>query len=621
MRAVTAITLDSPPRVVGLVDDAGDVLADVAGLQLGKVLEWLTGSRSQSGASLSGWGISPFVECLAMQMPLMQRGMLTSAQSTPFDHGTWRLLWIPGKFLEIRRLRRLWRLFDVSGMFPAGLTLDQILIRWSASENASQPVQLALWGVGKPSHRTWAALGLESALAAARERSRGIAVLMVRVRHALDRLDLLPARWHGIGSVASRILNDAKLFPQVAKYSPDRQPEVNGVPLLPVFLSASYGGRMETTVAGTWSGFPTYRYDIRSAYAWALSHVGPVGFEWETRDRFSHDSNDRMSLWYVRWNMAEGSPLGPLPYRNQLGGISFPANGSGWYWWPEVRAALHSYGEASIHVVSGYVSPRSRRRPLSGEIGRRWQQRRELERAGDPAADLLKTGMAAVYGRLAQRESSGGLPGRFYNPAIAGWVCSAVRARLLSAYAGRERDVVALATDAIISVHPLPNARVSGDLGGWKQETWAEVSYVLPGVYRLRQPQVHDWVREEVATAGVHGVDFDDLLTQLTDYGRAEYGQEWFVPNILADQYADTWESRRCQFINTPVSINPYRVSRKRQNGDGLIGMDWRTDCHIMNAPHQRGGIGDSWPTDGPPAWGGLTDPIALALRHVAKTR
>jgi len=210
------------------------------------------------------------------------------------------------------------------------------------------------------------------------------------------------------------------------------------------------------------------------------------------------------------------------------------------------------------------------------------------------------------------------MPGRVYNPALSGWVTSAIRARIIDAYAGQEADIVAVATDSVLSIRPLAISP-SADLGGWRLDTWADVTYVLPGLYRLRQETPH-YTREEVATAGVTTLDFDWLLSELTLVGRAQISQQWFVPHLLADLFPDRWGNKRCQWIETPVTINPYRLSMKRQNADGLLGMDWANDYHDM-AAHPSLGLLDSLPSEPPPAWVGKTDPHALAVANLNRSR
>lgn len=613
MRAIIGATARG--RLIALADSDGGQLANAGGLDVGEVLEWISG---YSGGSLKpsgavSWFSVSWLDSLISAAPDDVR--LDICASIETLHGPWGLLWVPGKFLEVRRLRKIWRVYDPSGMFPQR-SLVSILERWG------QPVPPAVRTYQDNELGGWSSCTLTGIGQQCSQIARAVSGLMDKVQSALDRLELSSARWHGVGALASKILGDMKAARWIAHYRPDRQPEVNGIELLPIFQSAYYGGRVETTVSGSWS-VPTYRYDLRSAYAWALSWLGPLGFIWEERSEFTHAWADRMSVWYVSWEMAPGSPLGPFPYRYKFGphglpSIGCPLTGRGWYWWPEVSAAIRAYGESAIRVHGGYLSPRSSRRPMLPQIARRFAQRIQCEQERDPAADLIKTGLAACYGRLAQRESTMGEPGRFYNPALAGWVTSAVRARLIDAWRGREASVCAVATDSLLTTERLP-INVSGALGAWKEETWGEVSYVLPGVYRLRQQLPHS-VREETATAGISSLDFDWLLDELTACGRAALTQPWHVPNLLADLFPDIWGDKRCQWIQGPVSINPYRIGKKRANVDGLAGLNWREEYHHME-PHVTLGAGVSAAAPGPPAWERAVNPYDQALSFLRRGR
>lgn len=613
MRAIIGATANG--RLIALADSDGSQLSSSGGLGMEEVLAWISGCSDGSlkPSSSVSWFSTAWLDALISGAPDDVR--LDICASIETMHGAWGLLWIPGKFLEVRRLRKLWRIFEPSGMFPQR-SLASILARWDI------PVPPAVATYQQHELSGWSGHTLTSIAQSCSQIATAVCALMGRVQSGLEAIELSPARWHGVGALASKILGDMKAARWIAHYRPGRQPEVAGTELLPIFQSAYYGGRVETTVSGSWS-VPTYRYDLRSAYAWALSWLGPLGFEWEERSAFTHEWADRMSVWYVSWEMAPGSPLGPFPYRYKFGAhglpsIGCPLTGRGWYWWPEVSAAIRAYGESAIRVHGGYLSPRSSRRPMLPQIARRFAQRLQCEKEGDPTADLIKTGLAACYGRLAQRESSMGEPGRFYNPALAGWVTSAVRARLIDAWRGREASVCAVATDSLLTTERLPVAP-SDALGGWKEEVWGDVSYVLPGVYRLRQ-QLPNHVREEVATAGISSLDFDWLLTELTASGRAAVTQPWHVPNLLSDLFPEIWGSRRCQWVEGPVSINPYRVGKKRANVAGLAGLDWRTEYHHME-PHVSLGEGVSAAAPGPPAWDGAVNPYSQALSFLRRGR
>lgn len=610
MRAVQTATLPDRAAIVLCDSDRGPGV-NSGGHNTQDILHWLTGD-GDGPRSLVSWGLTPQANAWLSDMPPDVR--LRVMSSVPTSWGGWGLTFVPGKFLEIRRWERRWTVYDVSGFWPGGSALVDVAKRWGV-------MQLALPLVAHGDQlvtREWDGARIDDLVMWAVERAQLLSQLTVRVMARLQLHGLKPSRLHGVGAIGSRLLREADAGSWVARYRPDRQPVCDGQEMLPLFLAAYYGGRQETTAAGTWAA-PTYRYDMRSAYPWALSWVGPVGYVWEAADVFRDSYEWRMSLWHVVWKLPLGQ-LGPLPWRHPNGAIAYPREGQGWYWWPEVRAALRAYPEY-VTVTRGYVSPRSRRRPLLATIAERYDQRKRLEAADDPTADILKGALASVYGRMAQRLGAEGQPGRWYNPALAGWVCSAVRARLLDAWRGYEGVIASVSTDGFLSAMPIPNLETNGSLGGWKCDQYDGGTLVLPGLYELRR-DMGDGAREIArGTTGVRAMDFDSLMNQLSAVGRAQFRARQFVPHILSDLFPDAWGDKRCRWHELTVTVDPMNAARKRDGADAIHGVDWRGSI-VSFPPYQRVGTGDSYPHKGPPAWqpGGV-DVTREALLSAMKGR
>ena len=610
MRAVQTATLPGIAAVV-LADSDRAPRVNAGGYSTQDILHWLTGD-GDGPRTLVSWGLTPLANAWLSDLDSEQRLRVMTSQPTHW--GGWRLLYVPGKFLEIGRWERRWTVYDLSGMWPGGTQLADMAKRWGVAD-----VQLPLVNQGDQLvTREWDGARVDDALMWAVERAGLLAQLARRVVSRMELHGLKPSRLHGVGAIGSRLLREGDAGSWVARYRPDRQPICDGQEMLPLFLSAYYGGRQETTAAGSWEA-PTYRYDMRSAYPWALSWVGPVGYVWEAADSFRDDYEWRMSLWHVVWKLPLGQ-LGPLPWRHPNGAIAYPREGQGWYWWPEVRAALRAYPEY-VTVTRGYVSPRSRRRPLLGVIAERYEQRKRLEANDDPTADILKGALASMYGRLAQRLGAEGQPGRWYNPALAGWVCSAVRARLIDAWRGYEGMVASVSTDGFLSSMPIPHLETNGSLGGWKCDQYDSATLVLPGLYELRS-DIGNGVREIArGTTGVRGMDFDRLIDQLAGAGRAQFRVRQFVPHILSDLFPDAWGDRRCRWTEQTVTIDPMNAVRKRDGADALYRVDWRNSV-VGFGPYTRVGNGDSHPHAGPPAWQpGGTDVLREALVAAMKGR
>lgn len=560
-----------------------------------------------SGTLLVGWDIDATCNVWANDLPPEQRIYHGASLTAEFQQ--WRLLYVPRKFLSVSWGRDARTVYDLSSFWPGRRgELARVAREWGIAVPA-------VVGVGDAARiHEFDGWTLDAVAEYCEARARVIAELagLLFARLADEGVEL--ARPYGSGAIAVELLKQAGGQAMYARYRPSAQPVVDGVELLPVFMRACYGGRIETTVAGTLDG-PVWRLDIRSAYPWALSWLGPVGRIWEHRADWTPDLRDRMSVWRVSWYTPRAW-LGPFPWRGPgERGTVYPTSGTGWYWWPEVRAALALHGDA-ITVHEGYVSPRSARRFLLDTVNHWHQRRTELESNGDDAmAAVVKNGLNAITGKLAQRVSRHGQPGRWYQPALYGWLTSLVRSRLLSIWRGwDDGQCAAIMTDGLL-VGEAPPSRLTQNpsiLGAWRAERYERAQIVKPGLYRLTRADG----RHSTATTGINrSIDFDWLLGELGARDVATLDDRWFVPHILADWWPDMYGHQRCRWVASSTRIDPFLLARKRLGAAQLTGLDWGTEARRLG-PWTA--VGDSLPPPypGPPAWepGGY-DPILEALR------
>lgn len=579
---------------VSVPDDRMDTAAFLASLFSG-----------DDDSVLVGWDIDASVNCLMTDLPEMERIRLFCSLDAEF--GPYRLLYVPHMFLSVSRWDRGWggsshrparatrTLYDLSSFWPGRRgELGQIARQWgipypsvASAGDAARPYEFDGWT--RPSMAEWADT-----------RANIVSYLATMLAAGLERVGVNLKRWHGVGAIGTEILKSANGPQWIAHYNPSRQPVIDDVELLPIFQRAYYGGRIETTLAGTLDG-PLWRLDMRSAYAWALSWVGAVGFKWNHVTTFDPSPAARMAVYRVEWNTPDAFVC-PFPYREHgrsQRGTAYPRYGNGWYWWPEVRAALAMFGPEQIKVHEGYVSPGSSLRPLLSSMATWYTTRRELDAEHDPLVDVVKGGVNAVYGKLIQSISTNGRPGRFYNPALAGWVCSAVRAKVLAVSGGNDSRTAAIMTDGLLMGEEPPPAMLTDDLGGWRAERYERAQIIIPGMYRLHRADG----TFATATTGVNrGVDFDWLLAELTARGRADIRGRWFVPHTLADQQPGRWERVRCRWQDSGGQINPDHLARKRVGGVLPPGFDWRSQVQVLG-PHATIDAQLSAAYVGPPAW------------------
>jgi hypothetical protein len=202
----------------------------------------------------------------------------------------------------------------------------------------------------------------------------------------------------------------------------------------------------------------------------------------------------------------------PFPFREKSGNIRYYCQGSGWYWTPEVRAALACYGDR-ITIDKAFIFETKELRPFHwiDEIA---AKRLTAKRAGLASEKVYKLGMNSVYGKCAQ----GGSSTYKHRPPFqsyvwAGLITSGTRAQLLTEVFPHRDIVIGCATDGILFLAD-PHIPEGDKLGDWERTEYSELLYLQNGIYFGDAARV-------VRTRGHHSreVDYDTLLAGWRDRG------------------------------------------------------------------------------------------------------
>ena len=268
---------------------------------------------------------------------------------------------------------------------------------------------------------------------------------------------------------------------------------------------AYFGGDIRCFRVGVFDG-PVQKYDLNSAYAWALSLLPSFQGGW--RQRHASPLNlSRFGICRVRWNVGPGRsnplyPVTPFPWRGEDGLVCYPPSGDGWYWSPLVEAAALAWGSQSIRVQEMWEflpdSPCSRPFEWLEQV---YDLRRQAE--GSHLADVLKVAMSAVYGKLVQEPGKWDQP--YHHLAAAGLCTALVRSKVLGAATARPEAVISSLTDCLWlrggdhlgATHPQ-------GLGQWRHTALDGFSSYSPNYYCERHGQ--QWERH---AAGVTRWDMD----------------------------------------------------------------------------------------------------------------
>ena len=349
------------------------------------------------------------------------------------------------------------------------------------------------------------------------------------------------------------------------------------------FARAYYGGRVEAVRYGRYEG-TVYHYDLSSAYPWAMTRTPRMGPRWERCE-----PADGL-LYKLHWK-ANPAPFYPLPFRQGDGTLCFPREGTGYVWAPEYRQCIGTATdvlEAWRPVAEPYGNPFPLHQPMLAlwRMRRHYEDRAAYDSAYADHAGLVKGIMQACFGKLMQQW--GGLPGRTYNLAWAGYATSLVRAEVYALAMNNPSGVLAFQTDAILSTRPLFPPDLGMGLGAWRIMEHHGKHRLAPtaGQYRLG-----DGTEGHM---GLHNAITDEEWSELERTDRFSITRS--VETVLSLGYAvtqcdaspHTCTERLGRVAQLGETI-PARATGRRYTTHRVNGL-WQTEAAIVrgeSAPYQ----------------------------------
>lgn len=298
-----------------------------------------------------------------------------------------------------------------------------------------------------------------------------LAALMEKFRNTCHAAGIHPSQWAGSGKLAAYLHNANHTITRAALL--DKLP----VSLMNFAQDAYYGGRFEVTRVGD---IPAcVEADINSAYPDAMRSLPCL--EHGTWQRVTplwlrNAPPDALFVADVTFRHPDDIPLCGLPIRHKAGHLYWPRHGRGVYWSPEIRSAERLGATIVPYQGWRYVS-HCHCRPFAW-IEPLYTERKRLECVGVGRGQPIKLGINSLYGKLAQRI---GAP-KYGNFIHAGLITALTRAKLNDAIALDPSAVAMIATDAVVSLRPLPLDYGSG-LGQWGRKDHDRLFIVQPGLY------------------------------------------------------------------------------------------------------------------------------------------
>ena len=564
-----------------LQDSEGGRLFRLAGLETVSVFEWLL-VRALELRDLAPFVFVGYVTTYDINMILRDidddtlRKIFATDDKDFVKWGEYEILYIPRKVFKLRRKHRetgrvySFTLFDVFTYFGGSF------INACRGFLGSVPREII---AGKKQRGSFRRRDLPTI-----ERYNQLEVkYLVKLCDKMNEIFLSQGielkKWHGPGAVAEFVLGKRMLNIHL-DYPVFNQDQIFPA-LFEAWDCAYYGGRFENMGIGTFRNVHTY--DINSAYPYALSQL-PIltyGTRWKHQDKPTI-RDEQMSVYLVEWDVSKRAPFGPLPWRDGQGRIFYPTNGLGWYWKPEVVAALEMFG-SDIKLREVWYQEQGEPSRFGKEIPRLYELRRRLKREENPGEYAIKIALNSIYGKLAQRV--GNSPFRCIP--WAGWITSQTRAMLLRACLGREKSILAFATDSVFSTQKLP-LRCSSNLGDWKAEHADELLILMNGFYRL-----DDQTRKrKSATRGLPAVKdertaedditWNDIIAGLNKSQSYTYPFTQFVTHSMAIHFPNKFRNDRLKFVKTEKTLRPFEGTRRIFETHSLE--DWEAE-HALSSP------------------------------------
>lgn len=444
-----------------LLGSAKSHIYDPNGLKLDQILDYLW---DESERSIPVWYSAGYdwIQIIRLLSRKQQMKLYTTNSCAhTARHVQWgiRVYW--GKMLELWRIsngkkrRRL--MFDVYGFFQTSF------LRAAHSMQALDSDEYDFIQKYKDLRDNFKTIDLNEIIRYNALECVVLERIMLRLRELLRSENMMPRHWYGPGAIANKLLreHEIKSFAR-PKLSDAVEDAVN---------RAFFGGRIQLLRPGLHS--QVYAYDIRSAYPYAMTRLR-VPASW-TPIHSSRYTNHSMAVWRIRWSVK--CSIGPFPWRERDGRIVYPASGEGWYWSPEISAALAIFGD-SIEIIEGYIWRPTRSCPFDW-VEPLYRRRMLLKQQGKVEQLAAKLALNSLYGKLAQQ--TGSAP--YQNMIWAGLITSHTRAQIMHAIMQMPDSIVAIATDGILSTEAL-DLPLSSALGDWDYDVYNDMFILQAGLWR-----------------------------------------------------------------------------------------------------------------------------------------
>jgi hypothetical protein len=486
---------------------------------------------------------------------------------------TWRdyfLMWIPNKKLVVKRGGVSQTIYDVFSFY------QKSFVKACADSNIGTPEELELIVYMKELRGNFANVDPDKIRAYCWLELELLQKLVQQLRSAILQTKYRPTALYGPGALANAILRKEKVKDHYGAFDKD------------LALRAYYGGRFDSAELGWYER--VYQHDIRSAYPHQIRYLPCTrNAYWErTRD----PSTSRYGMYHVKWKLPEDTIYPPFPWRDKDHRIYYLTEGQGWYHAEEVRAAIEVFGSA-IKVVEGQaLIEQPCDLGCNGQPYRfvedLYQWRLALKAEGKTAlVQVVKLDINSIYGKTVQSVGSKKKDPPFQNFFLGGAITAGTRAQIMRAIAFEQENILAIATDGLISRTRL-NLPEGIQLGEWEILELFEHVQLGNGIYKSSQmdPKTGELLSYEKSRG---------FPIKLLDYGKVKeyveengpWGKYWYNDKrrfiTLRAAYNRNDPELACHWTpasyeppaQRPISLTPERRDQLDINVDGVLGPHW----------------------------------------------
>lgn len=298
--------------------------------------------------------------------------------------------------------------------------------------------------------------------------------------------------WHGAGAIAGELMRKNNVKTHIKSCT-----DLFKTPV----LSAYFGGRIQSLIIGEYNN-KMYSHDIISAYPSTIQDLPSLK---NHREIYTKNYNPDLpyTIWHVKWDLQNPkkpieekyynpvyksddiqSPIiAPFPFRDDKGSIFYPLKGEGYYWNREVKAAIDMYGD-NIKVIEGFQFEINNTDKPFDFVPELFEKRKQFKKAGNHAQIAIKLGLNSLYGKTAQGKGFGGRIPAYQSYIWAGLITSETRAKLLELAKISPKDIIAFATDGVLSRTQLIPEQ-ENKLGNWEIDIYDSIFNIKPGFYQV----------------------------------------------------------------------------------------------------------------------------------------